>query len=47
VVAYALLLTVQSFIFSARVTVAEADPAAVLAELRRMLDAYLCPEGAA
>jgi AcrR family transcriptional regulator len=43
-VAYTMLLTVQSFIFSSRVTAAESDPAAVLAELRTLLDAYLRPQ---
>jgi AcrR family transcriptional regulator len=43
-VAYTMLLTVQSFIFSSRITAAESDPAGVLAELRVLLDAYLRPQ---
>jgi AcrR family transcriptional regulator len=42
--AHTLLLTVQSFVFSARITDSQADPAAVLAELRHLLDSYLRPE---
>jgi AcrR family transcriptional regulator len=43
-VAYTMLLTVQSFILSSRITAAETDPARVLAELRVLLDAYLRPQ---
>ena len=42
--AHTLLLTVQSFVFSARITQAKADQDAVLAELRHLLDSYLRPE---
>jgi AcrR family transcriptional regulator len=43
-VAYTMLLTVQSFIFSSRITAAECDSARVMAELRVLLDAYLRPQ---
>lgn len=43
VVAYCLQLVVGSFVLAARVTERESDPEAVVAELRRMLDAYLAP----
>ena len=43
VATHVLTLAVQSFVFSARVTEAEADPEAVFAELRHLLDAYLQP----
>ena len=43
-VAYTMLLTVQSFIFSSRITEAETDSARVMAELRVLLDAYLRPQ---
>jgi AcrR family transcriptional regulator len=43
-VAYTMLLTVQSFIFSSRITAAESDPTRVMAELRVLLDAYLRPQ---
>jgi AcrR family transcriptional regulator len=43
-VAYTMLLTVQSFIFSSRNTPAESDPAGVKAELRVLLDAYQRPQ---
>lgn len=45
-VAYTMLLTVQSFIFSSRITATESDPVRVLAELRVLLDAYLRPQDA-
>lgn len=38
------LLTVQPFILSLRTTADRADPAALVAEMGRMLDAYLRPE---
>lgn len=41
-----LLLTVQSFVFSARVVAAEHEQAASQEELRRLLDGYLRPTGA-
>jgi AcrR family transcriptional regulator len=41
--AYAVLLTVQSFVFSARVIDARPDAAAVRAELVPLLDRYLAP----
>jgi len=41
--AHVLILAVQSFVFSARVTEAESDPEAVFRELRHLLDAYLQP----
>jgi hypothetical protein len=43
VVAYCLQLVVGSFVLAARVTERESDPAAVVAELSRLLDAYLAP----
>jgi AcrR family transcriptional regulator len=43
VVAYCLQLVVGSFVLAARVTERESDPEAVVAELRRLLDAYLAP----
>jgi AcrR family transcriptional regulator len=39
--AHLLLLLAQSFVFSARVPPTDSEPAAVTAELRRMLDGYL------
>lgn len=42
--AYCLHLTVQSFVLSNRITEQEADPDKVLAELGRMVDAYLRPD---
>jgi AcrR family transcriptional regulator len=44
VVTYVLQLVVGSVVLASRVTERESDPAAVAAELRRMLDAYLAPE---
>lgn len=44
--AHLLLLLAQSFVFSARVTPLGTEPAAVIAELRRMLDGYLAPANA-
>jgi AcrR family transcriptional regulator len=41
--AYVLQLVVGSFMLAVRVTERESDPGAVLAELRRLLDAYLAP----
>jgi AcrR family transcriptional regulator len=41
--AYAVLLTVQSFVFSARVIDARPDAAAVRAEIVPLLDRYLAP----
>ena len=41
--AHLMLLLAQSFVFSARITPADASPAAVTEELRRMLDGYLAP----
>jgi AcrR family transcriptional regulator len=41
--AHLLLLLAQSFVFSARVKPTGAEPADVIAELRRMLDGYLAP----
>jgi AcrR family transcriptional regulator len=43
VVAYCLQLVVGSFVLAARVTERESDPEAVVAELSRLLDAYLAP----
>ena len=39
--AHLLLLLAQSFVFSARITPADTDAAAVTDELRRLLDGYL------
>lgn len=44
--AWALLLTVTAHVVSARVVSAETDRPALLAELRRQLDAWLAPEAA-
>ena len=41
--ATALLLTAQSFVFSARIVAAQHPPEATSAELRRLLDGYLRP----
>jgi AcrR family transcriptional regulator len=41
--AHLLLLLAQSFVFSGRVRPTGAEPADVIAELRRMLDGYLTP----
>ncbi|HWG94395.1 MAG TPA: helix-turn-helix domain-containing protein [Mycobacteriales bacterium] len=41
--ATALLLTAQSFVFSARIVAAQHPPPATSAELRRLLDGYLRP----
>lgn len=38
-----LLLTAQSFVFSARVVEAETEPGATAVELRRLFDGYLAP----
>jgi AcrR family transcriptional regulator len=46
VVAYCLQLVVGSFVLAARVTEQESNAQAVVAELRRLLDAYLAPDGA-
>lgn len=43
VTAHVLLLTVQSFVVSARLTSRWSDPEAVVAELRLLLHAYLTP----
>lgn len=40
---HVLQLVVQSFVFSARITRAESDPAAARTELGRLLDSYLRP----
>ena len=45
VATHVLILAVQSFVFSARVTEAESDPEAVYRELGHLLDAYLQPPG--
>jgi AcrR family transcriptional regulator len=44
VVAYCLQLVVGSVVMATQVTEQESRPRAVIAELRRMLDAYLAPE---
>lgn len=44
--AHLMLLLAQSLVFSARVPPHDADPPALLAELRRMLDGYLRPNPA-
>jgi AcrR family transcriptional regulator len=41
--AHLMLLLAQSLVFSARVPARDADPAALIAELGRMLDGYLAP----
>lgn len=41
--AHLLLLLAQSFVFSARIVPVDAEPAAVTAELRRMLEGFLAP----
>jgi AcrR family transcriptional regulator len=43
VVTYLLQLVVGSVVLATRVTERESDPAAISAELRRMLEAYLAP----
>ncbi len=44
VVTYVLQLVVGSVVLASRITERESEPAAVAAELRRMLDAYLAPD---
>ena len=44
VVTYLLQLVVGSVVLASRITERESEPAAVAAELRRMLDSYLAPE---
>jgi AcrR family transcriptional regulator len=44
---YVIQLTVQSFLFSARITEHESDPSSIVAELRAMLDRYVAPVMAA
>lgn len=40
---WVLVVVLQAFVFAARMLAAEADPAAVRAELRHLLDRYLAP----
>jgi AcrR family transcriptional regulator len=40
---WVLVVVLQAFVFAARMLAAETDPAAVRAELRRLLDGYLAP----
>ena len=42
--AHLMLLLAQSLVFSARVPARDAEPVALIGELRRMLDGYLAPD---